>query len=98
MPVVTLSAAEGGRAVLVERCILRGAVGRFPGCLASETGGAASGVVATRGREAYVVSSGRGGFCCGSRVAAGEVRTAGRNTEATSPARPTTAKAIIASP
>ena len=50
------------------------------------------------GREAYVVSSGRGRFSCGGRAAAGGARTAGRKTEATRPTRPTTAKAIIASP
>ena len=43
--------------------------------------GAGSGVVATYGREVYVVSTGRGGFCCCGRAAAGEARTAGRNTE-----------------
>ena len=57
-----------------------------------------SGVVAARGREAYVVPSGRGRFSCAGRAAAGGARTAGRNTEAASPMRPTTAKAIIASP
>ncbi len=96
---MTLFAAEGGgRARLAELSIPRSAVG-IPGCLVPPgPGGAGAGVVATRGREGYVVSSGRGGFCCGARAAAGEVRTAGRNTEATRPTRPTTAKAIIASP
>ena len=39
-----------------------------------------------------------GRFSCGGRAAAGGARTAGRNSEATRPTRPTTAKAIIASP
>ncbi len=83
--------------LLVELCILRSAVGRSPVARQPRPGGAASGAVAARWREAYIVPSGRGRFSCGDRAAA-EARTAGRNTEATSPMRPATAKAIIASP
>jgi hypothetical protein len=57
---MTLFAAEGGRAMLVELSILRSAVG-IPGCLAAKTRWCCQGVVAARGREAYVVSTGRAG-------------------------------------
>jgi hypothetical protein len=52
--------------MLVELSILRRAVGRSP--VASQLRPVVrQGVAAARGREAYVVPSGRGGFCCGGR-------------------------------
>ena len=51
--------------MLVELCILRIAVGTSPVASQPRPGGAASGVIAARGREAYGVSTGPGGFCCG---------------------------------